>query len=257
MPPPPFSSFKRLPQAFAAGSCWRQDTGLQRCWPNPAQPPFHGASCSCSLGSEASNCPHLPQKGPKPQHRLPGGGQGTQQPRGTASAGGSRQPLPAWVSALPLSLPRAGTRSHARTPALPLGPAPPLLFLVPLVLWLSPGAPQTLPLCLNAHRVLPCPRLQEKKREVNLASCRHRGAARAPRAAARAKAGKKKPETKSREGCRPSMSDGHGSSRRTGIDELQLLGHEDRKSNREPAAEVEGSAERASRWAGNHGTPAG
>lgn len=105
-PHPPFFfffSFKRLSQAFAAGSCWRQDTGRQRCWPNPAQPPFHGASCSCSLGSEVSNCPHLPQKQPKPQHRLPGGGQGTQQPRSTGG------------STLPLSPPRAErglTRAH-------------------------------------------------------------------------------------------------------------------------------------------------
>lgn len=212
--------------------------GRQRCWPNPAQPPFHGASCSCSPGSEVSNCPHLPQKQPKPQHRLPGGG--PRHPTAPQHWGEHPAAVPATCR----------TRSHARTPALPLNPAPLLLFLVPLVLWLSPGAPQTLPLCLNAHRVLPCPRLQEKKREMNLASCRHRGAARAPRAAARAKAHcweKKKPETKSREGCRPSVSDGHGSSRRTGIGELQLRGCEDRKGNREPAAKVGGSVGRASR----------
>lgn len=77
--------------------------GRQRCWPNPAQPPFHGASCSCSLGSEVSNCPHLPQKQPKPQHRLPGGG--AKAPNSPAALGGAPCRCPRHV-------PNAVSRAH-------------------------------------------------------------------------------------------------------------------------------------------------
>lgn len=51
--------------------------------------------------------------------------------------------------------------------SVPLGPAPPLLFLVPLGLLLSPGVPQALPLCLNLHQLLLCSLLQEKKQQVS------------------------------------------------------------------------------------------
>jgi len=75
------------------------------------------------------------------------------------------------------------TDTHLRI-SVPLGPAPPLPLLVPLGLLLSPGAPQTLPLCLNSHQLLPCSLLREKKRRVSpsaptatalpTAGCRHR-----------------------------------------------------------------------------------
>lgn len=242
MPPPPFffyllrGSLKPLLLA-PAGDRIRGDKDAG---PILHSRPFTGRAVPAARDLRCQTAPTFPKN--------------SQSPSTDSLGGGPRHPTaPQHWGEHPAAVPATcRTRSHARTPALPLGPAPLLLFLVPLVLWLSPGAPQTLPLCLNAHRVLPCPRLQEKKREVNLASCRHRGAARAPRAAARAKAHcweKKKPETKSREGCRPSVSDGRGSSRRTGIGELQLLGCEDRKGNREPAAKAGGSAGRASRRA--------
>lgn len=51
--------------------------------------------------------------------------------------------------------------------SIPLGPAPPLLVLVPLELSLSPGAPQTPPLCLKSPRLLLCSLLREKEQHVS------------------------------------------------------------------------------------------
>lgn len=52
--PPFYLFFLQHFQAFAAGSCWRQDTGLQKCWPNPARLFFHRARASCSLSHKGT-----------------------------------------------------------------------------------------------------------------------------------------------------------------------------------------------------------
>lgn len=51
--------------------------------------------------------------------------------------------------------------------SIPLDPAPPLPFLEPLVIWLFPGAPQTLPLCLSLDQLLLCSGLQKKEGQVS------------------------------------------------------------------------------------------
>ena len=133
------------------------------------------------------------------------------------------------------SLTRAGTDltdTHLCI-SVPLGPAPPLLFLVPLGLLLSPGAPQTLPLCLNSHQLLLCSPLQEKKRQVSpspttatalpTAGWRHRAGEPKP---LQERAGKEpgplsyrsrrqEPEMKKERGSLPPCFDGGGPSRRT------------------------------------------
>lgn len=51
--------------------------------------------------------------------------------------------------------------------SIPLDPAPPLPFLEPLVIWLFPGAPQILPLCLSSDQLFPCSGLREKEGHVS------------------------------------------------------------------------------------------
>lgn len=54
--------------------------------------------------------------------------------------------------------------------SIPLDPALPLPFLEPLVIWLFPGAPQILPLCLSLDQLLLCLGLQEKEEQVSSCS---------------------------------------------------------------------------------------